>query len=592
MKQMQKKIVFITLVFVSLYGLRLYSSSNITALESDNPYGMIMKVGMLPKEDADKKIVILEKASRLTKSLVPKLLLIQSLYELSEQKKNSTAELQKIVTLINSIKELKELILQNPKIGLIAVKTYIRLQQNNEALNLLANINGKHPTNQEVAFLLAQLYENLNQLENALRIIKNYLNKSLKQPSNVAFLVIESRIHLKLNNNEKALKSIEEALSLHPYFDMGWLIFAQLQEKKGELGQAAKGYTNYLELSSGKQKNALGQVLFKAIEQKLMQIILILSKEKNPQQETDQISKSQNKIKEMFQQGKYKDALDELDRITSGSKNEEKRLLKVEFLGAMDKHEEAANLVKEWIIENPKNSLWFETLHLLYFSGLDSRIAIKTLLEIDKQIPNNLLSSLYLADMFTRIASFKQAIAYHHKALKLTNDLELQTSILFQLGILYYETKQFNKMEIVLKKGKSLGLDYAPLLNLLAYYYTHKEENLPKAQTLIKTVLKIEPHNSHFIDTQALIFYKQKKYKKALGLLEKISKQEPSDSTIIKHLAKTYEKLGKIPEAIACMNRVATLTYEKQKKVKYQQLANHWKSKSDEKGKNNLLCGR
>jgi len=557
----------------------------IREIASNNAYANAIRANILPARASKEKIKILTRAIKQTQNPILYLQLIEAYY--------TSNRLNSIIVLLDKKPELKKLIMKRPHIGLTIVRTFAKKGQNKQAMELLINLNDKNPTDQEIAFITAQFYEKRKELKNAIEVTDKYLNKSVKKTSNFAFLFLKSRLYLKMDEKEKALNSINEALKLQPHFDMGWFIFAQLKEKKGELEGAIKGYSNYLELASSKKGNMARHMLFKAIEAKLLKLIFIQIVKKHPTSDPNKMEQYRNKVINLFKQKKYKGALQELNKILSGpAASAENRLLKIQILSAMHQYKNAAQLIKTWIIKDPENSLWFEALHLLYFAGLDSLFIIKTLQEVEKQCPNKLLTSLYLADMFSRTAQHQSAIDYHHKALKLTADPALKTSVLFQLGLLYHETKQFKKMKKALDRGKQLGLNYAPLLNLLAYHQASRENNLTEAQTLMDIVLKSNPNNPHFIDTQALISYKQGDYKKALELLEKIAKQEPDDATIIKHLAKTYHKLGRKKEGVARMQHAVKLTYDKKKKKKYQLIVKRWKPTNNEQKQHRLLCRR
>jgi len=459
---MNKKIIKSLIV-----GTMLFAMAPSRARRYDlNPFTAAIQAGMLAPKTVQKKRTLWTTIEKKTKSLVPHLRMIELHYAAAEiylqnkQPDKAHHELNNIVMLLSKKPKINEWIINHPRTGLAVVRTFALLRQNKQAMELLVNINNKNPSNQEVAFLTAQFYEQQKDIKNALNVIKNYLSKSPRKPSNVAFLFLASRLHLKLGNKKNALASIEQALAMHPHMDMGWLIFAQLKEKQGELKDATKGYGNYLELASTKQKNPLGQLLFKAIETKLLKLMLQHTAKKHPVVNASHQERCRQQATEFFRQGKYKEAIKQLDRCMSKQgNNTENRLLKLQILGGQKQYEQAARLVGQWIVENPRRSLWFEALHLLYFASLDSRIVINVLHNVQKKYPHNLLTTLYLADMFTRTACSKQAIIQHHKALNLTNDKELKTSILFQLGILYYDTQQFDNMRAALERGKKLSLD-------------------------------------------------------------------------------------------------------------------------------------
>jgi tetratricopeptide (TPR) repeat protein len=557
--------------------------SSLPGADLHNSYSASIVASMLPTEKSSEKIKILEGVVAQAKSLSPHLGLIESYFEANQ--------LQKIVALLDHTTGLREFTIEYPRTGLVIVKTYVKLGMNNDAINLLVKLNNKHPTDQEIAFLTALFYEQKNEITNALKVADAYLNTSIKKQTNFAFLFLKTRLYTKIGNVDKALESIDEALKIQPTFDMGWLLFAQMKETKGDLEAAVKGYSNYLEHASTKPANAATQMLMQSIEDKVLKMVFALYIKKYPSPEHSQIEHCRNHIIQLFQQKKYKDVLVALDNCLAGKEcSDEARLMRIQALGALKNYDQAAQLLTTWIMEDPNKTMWFEALHLLYFAGLDSHTIITSLLEIDKKVHHSLYASLYLADMFTRVADFQQALVYHKKALALTNEADLKTSIYFQMGMLYYEQGQHAHVKTALEAGKELGLDYAPLLNMLAYHYITKDNNLTEAEKIMEIVLRDSPDNPHYLDTQAILFIKQGKTPDALSLLEKIARQEPNDATILKHLAKTYRAVGRIDEAVACLESAVKLTYDTKKKQKYEHLVTEWKTKKHGKTTDSMLC--
>jgi len=157
---------------------------------------------------------------------------------------------------------------------------------------------------------------------------------------------------------------------------------------------------------------------------------------------------------------------------------------------------------------------------------------------------NNLWVALYLADLYLQQKNHEKALEQLHLANTLTTDTQLQTKLSFQMGILYFEQRDFDNMKIVLEQGYHLGHNFPPLLNLLAYYYATKGKNITNSQKILKQGLDVDQTNPHFLDTKAVVLYKQKKYRQADKLLHQLHQQVPHDATILIHLAKVQNKLN------------------------------------------------
>ena len=211
--------------------------------------------------------------------------------------------------------------------------------------------------------------------------------------------------------------------------------------------------------------------------------------------------------------------------------HENAKLLKVQILPLTNRHTEAIDLLKKWMIEEPENDIWFHTVHLLYRTGYDRNAIIQTLEKVHEQQPKKILTTLYLADLHTPCRGIQRKHwATNKKSLKLTHESILQSKILFQMGVIYYDQKKFAKALDVLEQALVLDDNYPPLLNLLAYYHATHDNN-SKAQKLITRALEQDKNNPHFLDTQAVIHYHNGNYQEALALLTKVVKEIPNDAT-------------------------------------------------------------
>ena len=194
-----------------------------------------------------------------------------------------------------------------------------------------------------------------------------------------------------------------------------------------------------------------------------------------------------------------------------------------------------------------------------------------------------LLPHLFMADLYTREGQGATALKHHKKALALTNDDELKTRVLYQMGTLYYETNQLSAMKEILPQGLTSKINYPPLNNLLAYYYATKGKDIDQAQKLIELALAKDPENEHFLDTQGVIYYKQQKYDQALAIFEKIAKTNAHDYTIIKNWGKTLLKLGRFEQAKGSIEQALTLAKTPYDKKKCENLLKNCTTSLDEK---------
>jgi len=460
---------------------------------------------------------------------------------------------------------------KDPALGLLIVQALEKMGQIQQADARIIKLSSVFPTNQEIAFHTAQTYLRRKEPENALAVIDKLLNTAVKKPNNFIFYFLKSQIYLDMNNKKQALVHVKEALELHPQFDKGWLLLGLLQEQAGNLNDAIKGYTNFLEVADDNHQE---------IEQHLLMLIF---KQKIQQKNKNVLIINQScfdKALSLFEKKDYTKALKEINECVSSNPNDtSNRLLKIQILSAMQKEPEVVNLVASWIHKEPNNPHWFKTLHILYRTGVEPMLIIKALEGINKKHPNNLLAHLYLADLYTRVGNDATAFKHHNKALTLTNNKDLKVSILFQISLMHYQDHHYDQMKQVIAHARTLNSDYPPVLNLLAYYDATYGNNLAEAQQLINTALKHDATNPYFLDTLAVVQYKKGEYDAALKTLKQVTSVVKEDFTILEHLGKTLYKKGKIKESIKVMEHAQQLARTTREKKQSQRLLKDWKAK-------------
>ena len=420
------------------------------------------------------------------------------------------------------------------------------------------------PLDAQIVLEIAQLYVNNKELNNALTTIDTFLNAATKKQNYFIFYFIKAQIYVQLQKVELALESIKECLAMHSGFDKGWLIRAMLEEQLGQLEHAIEGYTTFLELTGGTNKIIATHLMQLAIRHKSAQ------QNKQVQLITEN---NFNKAMALFDAKHYKQALVQVDICLSTNPDDvNSKLLKIQILSNMQQFNHAVALLQSWIKQEPDNALWFQALHLLHHNGAPTETLLKTLQAIGRDCPNNVLVALYISDIQMRTGAKKEAVTTLSVVAPHVKDIQLRTKVLFHLGLLYFELGDYAAMRTALEQGKSLNTNFLPLLNLLAHYYATKGQDLKQAQELIRVVHAQDQHNPHYLDTKALILYKQKEYRQARTLLEQLHAAQPHDATIALHLAKTVQKLGDAQRAKIIAQRAtphAHSAYEKTRIAKF-----------------------
>ncbi len=427
----------------------------------------------------------------------------------------------------------------------------------------LIQLSQKFQQNPDIVMRAAEAYLQQKEPENALSLIDDYLNRSPRRGNNFIFHYLKSQIYVQMEKPQEALECVRKSLGMHPSFSQGWLLLAAIEEQAGRLQEAIKGYTAFLEVSSQPDKR---------IEKHLIELVMRQNMLASNKQVLLYNRPCMERAMILLNRRQYKESLEQIDKCLEQNPNDPKgQLLKVQILSSMEKYDEAVALVAQWIEKDPNDPIWYRVMHILPRAGIPVQKVIASLERIHLKHPECPLVVLYLADMHTRAHNKAQSLTYLNKAERIVENNDIRAKVLFQISVIEYEDRNFSEMKKHLQLAKELDAKFAPALNLLAYYYATEEKDLKQAASLIELALKQDSNNPHYIDTQAVVLYKQHAYEKARALLESVAHVNPDDATIHLHLAKTYRKLGlneKADAELTCIKEGACSPREQQQYIK------------------------
>lgn len=449
---------------------------------------------------------------------------------------------------------------------LIFISALEAVGKKNEVIQRLVTLSKQYPDHPEIIYYTATAHAENNRSEESIKVIDTYLkNAPANSSKNFIFYFLKAQIFSRSGNYEQAITNVKKSLELFPEFDQGWLLLGLIHELGGNLEEALTHYQTCLKIVGS---NPL-------LERQILHLQL-------KRQQLGHHNGAQEPFAEAlnaYDQKQYQKALQILNQSPQLQMHTPSRLLKIELLCKLDHVEQAIALLVQWVHGDETNDTWYRALHLLHKAGVPAPIVIDALSQLEQKNSKNILPLLYKADIYLRTHQKQQALNYLHKALHYAHQPLVRTKILFQLGLLHYYDQKWDAMVEVLVEGKNLNQNFAPLLNLLAYYYATKGKNLKEAENLMLKVLQQET-NPHFLDTQALVLYKQKKYDDAHKLLATVIKQIPQDSTVLYHLAKTMKKKGMDQEAMNTIQQAVTYCSIIDDKDKYQKCLQSWLNKN------------
>lgn len=422
---------------------------------------------------------------------------------------------------------------------LMFAQSLAHLGRIDESDERLIRASTQHKTHQELVFHAAQSYIRRKEPENAMSLIDGLLNRTPKTPSHYVFYFLKAQIYTLLQNKDSALSSIQRSIEINPAFEKGWLIFGLLNEKMGNKIQAINAYESFL-------KTSRSPLLRRKIESHLLAV-------KN-KKKAKTVPAELKQILALALQKNYKAALTEVNQyLKKEPQNQHAHLLRLQLLVAQKKYTDAFADLSQLLTDQTEKQIWYDLLYQLAPKvGLQKTIAL--LVQQEGKHPDNTFILTYLGALYLHAHNVKKGMAYLNKAYTKSNDAALKTKILFQQALVYYDKKEYKKMQHALEQGVALGVEYAPLLNMLAYSYAKQKSSLDKAIKLVEVALRDDKDNPYYLDTKALVLYGKKEYDKARAILEKLAAQRPTDTTILSHLSKTLVELGEQKEAVALLN--------------------------------------
>jgi len=443
--------------------------------------------------------------------------------------------------------KLKDVIKDDPDLRLICILSLKKVGQHEQAAHQLIALSQEFKNHFEIAYHATELLIDRKELHNALTIIDNFLNNAPKRNNHFVFYFLKAQLCSQLGKIKEAQENINICIEKQPHLDKVWLLFALIQEQAGSIEQAIKGYTTYFDLSSDRTGD---------LRKHLMELTVL---HKAQQTKKSALTTQVNECVTLLHKKRFSDAFARTEYYLKRDPNDPRlRLCLIQSLLGLDKHQQVVDLLTQWSQEKPYKKEWPATLHLLLQLSVSPELLLPAFEQlIEKGVVDNQLF-LYLAEMYMRTNQYRDAMHWYHKALTVIQDRCVVARICYQIARLCYEQEEYDLMQASLKRGQEADAQFAPIHNLLAYYYATKGKDLDKATMHIATALRLCPDNPHMFDTQALIWYKQGNIKQALEAWNHLAQKVPHDATMLTHCAKAHYKMGNTSEARTMLGKATS----------------------------------
>lgn len=112
------------------------------------------------------------------------------------------------------------------------------------------------------------------------------------------------------------------------------------------------------------------------------------------------------------------------------------------------------------------------------------------------------------------------------------------------LALSYDRLKRYDESEQSYETALFYEPDNALVLNNLAYSYSERNKELPRALDMAKLAVAKEPNNGAYLDTIGWIYFKMGNYQEAKHWIEKAVQSGRESPAVLEHLGDVYFKLG------------------------------------------------
>ncbi len=456
----------------------------------------------------------------------------------------------------NKIDSAKTLIEQTLKLfpdkndlALIIAQLYNNEGKKKSAIRTLDKVIKKDPENPSAHFLLFSLFLDDKKWDKAEKCAHTLIELAEKEKTeNLEGTYISIGMeYAKVGNFTKGLKYLVKASDISPDDPRIHLALGTLHEGEGKLEEASKEYEKTLSLSpfSIVIYYRLGEIYSQL--DKLDEAISIY--EKALQINSSDYVSSTNLAQLYYRKGEYQKGLKILQDYPI--KDARVHYLMGTFLVRLERMDEAEENLKKSIQLVPNSYIPYFLLIYIYGKQEKKDEALSILNNaLEKSLFSKEKLYLLLGIVHSQFKDYEEAISYLKKACELAPD---DDEIVFQLGASYERNKNWFRAVYNLRKAIKINPENAEALNYLGYIFAEKGIKLNESNFLIKKALEIEPENGYFVDSLGWVYYQRGLLDKALEELKKaiqlLQKEGEDDPIIREHLGDVYYKKGNFAEA-------------------------------------------
>ena len=429
-----------------------------------------------------------------------------------------------------------------------------------QALTLLDKFLNTRPTHIMAREIQVRVLANQNRIDEALAVIAQAI-ASEELPE---LRLLQAQLHIKKNDLMAARVSLQRLLMLEPESDTAAIMLSgiALKEKNQEAAEDVlrhflKAYPHAIRAS-----HALGKILIE--QNRIAEAILIYRDADTQSGGNPDILKSLGML--YFRHQDFEQAEETFSKLLQEQPGDQTRFYYAASLEALQKTPQA-RVIYESI--KPESSMGMEAQVRL--AGIDFgegklKLAEKRLLEVIKEQPEQTEALMMLTGIWLQQGEYKQVISF---TLPLLDNQNIHPQILFNRAAAYEHLKQYEGVEVMLRRVINKHPKHSEALNFLGYTYAVQGIKLDTAESLIKRALQQKPGDGYYLDSLAWVYYKNGDYIKALATQKQALESISDDAVMFEHLGDILWKTGDFDPARQAWQKAIDLDPDNSSEIKH-----------------------
>jgi tetratricopeptide (TPR) repeat protein len=456
---------------------------------------------------------------------------------------------------------------RQPALMRLAAEAKAKSGAYSEAESLYLELHEANPADREVVAALIELYEDLDRLDEALKLLQE-LRKA--DPENGA---IDERIALDLARAGRFAEAEKMARGLaarRPENRGIRRLLAQVLFEKGDVAEGEKVLRALREADPDDETASRALVSELIRERRFDDAAAILGDlarraGNDPKKQESLRTTTTEQGFLAFVRKDYAEARRILEPIAVAGTDLEPRALRI-LLGVYRESEDwKAGLAKskEALALDPRSAEWAGDVAEFTIRAGDRKRGEEMIGGLARsEDPERVLAA---ADVWTRLKDFAAASKVAREG---TGRFPESAELLFRLGSSLERAGEVSAAEDGFQKLLRMRPNDGPTQNYLGYMWADRGVKLEEAYALLQKAVAREPRNGAYLDSLGWACFRLGKIEAAERNLAEAHRRDPDDPTIEEHLGDLQSRRGNVEGAIAHWERALTLKPDEPDKIK------------------------